>query len=134
MPTLDDLPTLAAVSASGDDLIPVYDLAGTGSCKVRKLSLNAVLGVATADITTGITSATAALTTRLNVTNLSANATGLVLPAASGSLREVIVVNPNATYTATVAAGSYIGAAAAIAASGGTARFLSNGTTWYRVA
>jgi hypothetical protein len=133
MPTLDDLPTLAAVSASGDDLIPVYDLTATGSSKVRKLSLNAVLGVATADITTGITSATAALTTRLNVTNLSANATGLVLPAASGSLREVIVINPNATYTATVAQ-TYIGAAAAIAASGGTARFLSNGTTWYRVA
>ena len=132
MPTLDDIPTLATAAPSGDDLFPIYEPSITGSSKVRKIALNQISGLSASEITTGITSATANLTTRLNVTNLSANATGLVLPAASGSVREVIVVNPNATFTATIAQ-PYVGNANALGASGGAARFMSDGTTWYRV-
>jgi len=57
MPTLDDLPTLAIASPTGDDLIPVFDLTAAGSSKVRKLPLNYILGVPSGDVTNGGTSA-----------------------------------------------------------------------------
>ena len=126
MPTLDDLPTLAPVSTSGDDLIPVYDLTATGSSKVRKLSLNAVMGIApTGEISTTAVSATA--TTR--VLTVTGTTSTITLPAASGVLREIIVINggSGAVTMSTLAAGS------ATVANATSARFLSNGTGWYRV-
>ena len=126
MPSLDDLPTLAPVSTSGDDLIPVYDLTATGSSKVRKLSLNAVMGIApTGEISTTAVSVTAA-TRVLTVTGTTSTIT---LPAASGVLREVIVINggSGAVTMSALAAGS------ATVSTATSARFLSNGTGWYRV-
>ena len=126
MPSLDDLPTLAPVSTSGDDLIPVYDLTATGSSKVRKLSLNAVMGIApTGEISTTAVSATA--TTR--VLTVTGTTSTITLPAASGVLREIIVINggSGAVTMSTLAAGS------ATVANATSARFLSNGTGWYRV-
>ena len=126
MPSLDDLPTLAPVSTSGDDLIPVYDLTATGSSKVRKLSLNSVLGIApTGEISTTAVSATA--TTR--VLTVTGTTSTITLPAASGVLREIIVINggSGAVTMSTLAAGS------ATVANATSARFLSNGTGWYRV-
>jgi hypothetical protein len=57
MPTLDDLPTLAAVFPTGDDLLPIYDLTGNGSSKVRKISVNQIGGLSADSVTTGGTSA-----------------------------------------------------------------------------
>jgi len=128
MPTLDDLPTLASVSVTGDDLIPVYDLTAEGSSKVRKLSLNSVLGIDPAS--TVSTSAAATFTVVNRVTVLTGGTTcTLTFPAASGVPRELIIINANSgTATApTLAAGS-TSILAAI-----SARFLSNGTGWYRV-
>lgn len=130
MPSLDDLPTLAPVSTSGDDLIPVYDLTATGSSKVRKLSLNAVMGIApTGEIATDTDGGAITITTRVQVISGGTTST-LTLPAATGVLREVIVINDAggiATISPALAAGNE-----AIAA-GSTARLLSNGTGWYRV-
>ena len=127
-PSLDDLPTLATVSTSGDDLIPVYDLMATGSSKVRKLALNSVLGLDPA----GTISSSAALTfTVVNrVTVLTGGTTcTLTFPAASGVLREVIIINANSgTATAPTLAAGALPILTAI-----SARFLSNGTGWYRV-
>ena len=129
-PSLDDLPTLAPVSTSGDDLIPVYDLTATGSSKVRKLSLNAVMGIApTGEIATDTDGGAITITTRVQVISGGTTST-LTLPAASGVLREVIVINDAggiAPISPALAAGNE-----AIAA-GDTARLLSNGTGWYRV-
>jgi hypothetical protein len=130
MPSLDDLPTLAPVSPSGDDLIPVYDLTATGSSKVRKLALNAVMGIApTGEIATDTDGGAITITTRVQVISGGTSST-LTLPAATGVLREVIVINDAggiATISPALAAGTE-----AIAA-GSTARLLSNGTGWYRV-
>lgn len=130
MPTLDDLPTLAPAATTGDDLIPVYDLMATGSSKVRKLSLNSILGIApTGEIATDTDGGAITITTRVQVISGGTTST-LTLPAASSVLREVIVINDAggiATISPALAAGNE-----AIAA-GDTARLLSNGTGWYRV-
>lgn len=142
MPTLDDLPTLATVSSTGDDLLPVYDLTATGSSKVRKLPLNSVLGLApTGDVVAGAGDA-AAVTTRLTIFSGRTAATAATLPAASGVLREVLVQNANTSSGAVTltspstnifASGSASASATNVVAINTTARFLSNGTSWYRV-
>ena len=54
MPTLDDLPTLASFTPSGDDLLPIYDLTADGSSKVRKVSLNQINGLSSSDVATSV--------------------------------------------------------------------------------
>jgi len=132
MPSLDDLPTLATVSVTGDDLIPVYDLTAAGSSKVRKLSLNAVLGLAPTGEVTASTAGTIAITTRVLFINAGSTST-LTLPAASGVLREVIVINGGSGTAAisTLVSGHAAGQSNILTAI--SARFLSNGTGWYRV-
>jgi hypothetical protein len=141
-PSLDDLPTLAALTPTGDDLFPIYDLTGTGSSKVRKVSLNQINGLSASE-TTGpaVLSNSTAISTRLSVNS---SGTTALLPVASGALRDIIIMNGNAgsAITVTVSGGTTNifssatsgGAAAAsitIPAST-TGRFLSNGTNWYR--
>jgi len=132
MPTLDDLPTLATVSITGDDLIPVYDLTAEGSSKVRKLSLNAVLGLAPTGEVTASAAGTIAISTRVLLIN-SGNTSTLTLPSASGVLREVIVIN-GGTGTAAISTlvSGHLAAQSNILTTI-SARFLSNGTGWYRV-
>jgi hypothetical protein len=142
MPSLDDLPTLATVSSTGDDLLPVYDLTATGSSKVRKLPLNSVLGLApTGDVVAGAGTGYA-VTTRLTIFSDRTAATAATLPAASGVLREVLVQNANtgsgavtltSPSTNIFASGSASASATNVVAINTTARFLSNGTSWYRV-
>jgi hypothetical protein len=143
MPTLDDLPTLAQIAApTGDDLFPIYDLTADGSSKVRKVSLNQINGLSATD-TTGpaVLSNAAAIATRLTINS---SGTTALLPVASGVLRDIIIMNGNASSVVTVTVSgattnifSSATAAGAAAASitiplSTTGRFLSNGTNWYR--
>jgi hypothetical protein len=128
MPTLDDLPTLATNSTpTGDDLIPVYDLTATGSSKVRKLPLNQINGLSAADV---VTAAAGTITIASRVLVISSGTTStLTLPAASGALRELFVINDgsNTATLPTLAAGTEA------VTTGTSAHLLSNGTGWYRV-
>jgi hypothetical protein len=138
MPTLDDLPTLATATSSGDDLIPVYDLTATGSSKVRKLALNSVLGLApTGDVVTAV-AGTLTVSTRLTLITSGTTST-VNLPLPSGVLRDIIVMNGGSgAATATSATANIKTSAATTAATtaaialGTTGRFLSDGTFWYR--
>lgn len=101
MPTLDDLPTLALVSPTGDDLIPVFDLTAGGSSKVRKLPLNYVLGVSPADVTTGGTSAVQTATAAAVIT--SGTITGItILTGGLYASAPVITVSGATTGAATL--------------------------------
>ena len=140
MPSLDDLPTLASFTPTGDDLLPIYDLTGEGSSKVRKVALNQINGLSASD-TTGpaVLSNATAISTRLTINS---SGTTALLPAASGVLRDIIIMNGNAGSAITVTSGATnifssatsggaVAASIAIPAST-TGRFLSNGTNWYR--
>ena len=141
MPTLDDIPTLATAAPSGDDLFPIYEPSTTGSSKVRKIALNQINGLTASTDVTGpaVLSNATAVTTRLSINS---SGTTALLPAASGALRDIIIMNGNAgsalavtsgatnIYTSTTSGGA-IGSTASIPAST-TGRFLSDGTNWYR--
>lgn len=129
MPTLDDLPTLAPTNATtGDDLIPVYDLTATGSSKVRKVSLNTIMGIApSGEITTTIGGAITISTRVLVITG--GTTSTITLPAASGTLREIYIINDNSG-TATLPT---LAAGTEAILTGTSAHLLSNGTGWYRV-
>jgi hypothetical protein len=128
MPTLDDLPTLAASTPTGDDLLPLYDLTAEGSSKVRKVSLNAIMGLASSEITTDADAGSITISTRVLVISGGSTST-LTLPAASGALREIIVIN-DGSGTATLPT---LAAGTEAITTGTSARLLSNGTGWYRV-
>ena len=132
MPSLDDTPILATASPTGDDLIPVYDLTATGSSKVRKLSLNAVMGIAPTGEITASAAGTITIATRVLFINSGTTST-LTLPAATGVLREVIVINGGSGTAAisTLVTGHLAAQSNILTAT--SARFLSNGTGWYRV-
>jgi hypothetical protein len=138
MPTLDDLPTLAAITPSGDDLFPIYDLTGTGSSKVRKVALNQINGLSsTGDV---VTAAAGTITVTSKLTLITSGTTSTVnLPLPSGVIRDIIVMNGGSgTATATSATANIRTSPAPTAATtaailtGTTARFLSDGTIWYR--
>ena len=128
MPTLDDLPTLATATPTGDDLIPLYDLTADGSSKVRKVALNQINGLSSGEITTAA-AGTITISTRVLVISSGTSST-LTLPAASGSLREIFVVNDgsSAATLPTLAAGNES------ITHETSAHLLSDGTGWYRVA
>jgi hypothetical protein len=128
MPTLDDLPTLAAITPSGDDLFPIYDLTGTGSSKVRKVSLNQINGLSAADIVTDTDGGNITIASRVQVISGGSTST-LTLPAASGALRELFVIN-DGSGTATLPT---LAAGNELVTTGTSAHLLSNGTGWYRV-
>jgi hypothetical protein len=140
-PSLDDLPTLAQIAVpTGDDLLPIYDLTGTGSSKVRKVSLNQINGVSANDVVLGAGDA-AVVATRLVIFSGRTAATAATIPAASGVLRDIIIQNANTSsgavtvtspstniYTSSSASAS----ATSVIAIATTARYLSDGTNWYR--
>lgn len=140
MPTLDDLPVIATLTdPSGGDFIPISDTsaATNGPSKVRKLPLNAVLGVSSSDVTIDTDGGTITAT---RLTFITGGTTSTVnIPAPSGNLREIIVMNGgsgNATVTAATAtirtAAAPTAATTSVVSAGATARFLSDGTSWYR--
>lgn len=138
MPTLDDIPTLSSVtSPTGDDLLAVYDPNTTGSSKVRKVALNTIFGLASTDVASSV-AGTIAVTTKLTLI-VSGTTSTVNIPAASGVLRDIIIMNGgsgNATVTSATAniitSLATTAATTAVLGTTGTARFLSNGTNWYR--
>ena len=138
MPTLDDLPTLAQIAApTGDDLFPIYDLTADGSSKVRKVSLNQINGLSATDVVLAAGDA-AVVATRLVIFS---GRTAATIPAASGVIRDLIIQNANTLsgavtvtspstniYTSASASAS----ATSVIAIATTARYLSDGTNWYR--
>jgi hypothetical protein len=129
MPTLDDIPTLAAVSTvTGDDLFPVFDPTATGSSKVRKIALNQINGLNADDVVTDADAGSITISSRVLVISGGTTST-LTLPAASGALRELFVVN-DGSGTATLPT---LAAGTEAVTAGTSAHLLSNGTGWYRV-
>lgn len=127
MPTLDDIPILPLATPTGDDLIPISDPNSTSSSKVSAIRLNQISGLSSTDIASSAAGTITISTRVLAIT--SGSASTLTLPAASGVLREVIVINGGSGTAgiSTVTAGSNQIATTV------SARFLSNGTGWYRV-
>lgn len=128
MPTLDDLPTLANATPTGDDLIPLYDLTADGSSKVRKVALNQINGISSGEITTDVDAGNITISTRVLVISGGSTST-LTLPAASGALRELFVIN-DGSGTATLPT---LAAGTEAITTGTSAHLLSDGTGWYRV-
>ena len=138
MPTLDDLPTLAALSPTGDDLLPIYDLTANGSSKVRKVSLNLINGLSDSEITL-VAAGTITVTTRLTLITSGTTST-VNLPLPSGALRSLNIMNGgsgNATLTSATAniktAAATTAATTSVLAGTTPTRLLSDGTFWYRV-
>ena len=138
MPTLDDLPTLAAITPTGDDLLPIYDLTANGSSKVRKVSVNQINGLSGSDITL-VAGGTITVTTRLTLITSGTTST-VNLPLPSGALRVLNIMNGgsgNATLTSAIAniktAAAPTAATTSVLAGVTPTRLLSDGTFWYRV-
>jgi hypothetical protein len=141
MPTLDDLPTLSPVATvSGDDLLPVFDPTATGSSKIRRLALNQINGLSASDVVLAAGDA-AVVATRLVIFSGRTAATAATLPAASGVLRDIILQNANTSSGAVTVtspsaniytSSSATPASTSVIAVATTARYLSDGTNWYR--
>jgi hypothetical protein len=138
MPTLDDLPTLATLTPTGDDLLPIYDLTADGSSKVRKVSLNQINGLSDSEITL-VAAGTITVTTRLTLITSGTTST-VNLPLPSGALRVLNIMNGgsgNATLTSATAniktAAAPTAATTSVLAGTTPTRLLSDGTFWYRV-
>jgi len=138
MPTLDDAPTIAPIAAAdlaGADLLQVFSNALR---KPKTASITSLIsannrltgygGILSTD--TISTSAAASFTVVNRVTVLTGGTTcTLTFPAASGVLRELIIINSNSGS----ATAPTLGAGSTTIATTVSARFLSNGTSWYRV-
>jgi hypothetical protein len=156
MPTLDDLPTLAAISGlSSDDLFPIYDLTATGSSKVRKVALDTITGLSSVQTVSVADSASAKAITAtsplvfINGAFTSTSVAGVAtvtLPDPTGTLRDVAISSGFSSFgtatlvVATPTAGTlftFASASGVTSVSGystnNIVRFRSNGTNWYRV-
>lgn len=117
-----------------------------GSAPVVRTSDGVTTGIAhlaTGDVGSNITTTSQAVSTRLTIFSGRTAATAATIPAASGTLRELIIQNANTSsgaVTVTSPSTNIFGAASASAtatsviAIATVARFLSDGTSWYRVA
>jgi len=155
MPTLDDLPILASLTPTGDDLLPIYDLTGSGSSKVRKIAVDTISGLSSVQTATipGSTATAFAVTAAAPLVALYGAFTGLsgivtvTLPNPTGQLRDVAissgftsatgtptltVTSPTASTLFTFASASGVTSVSGYA-SNNIVRFRSNGTNWYRV-
>lgn len=139
MPSLDDLPSIQPVlTVAGGDLIPFYDKSELDG-PVKKLRINQIMGLSATDVAT-ISGTTGTVSTRVTVCT-STSAITLTLPAASGELREVILLKAGITSAITanragsdvIVSGTSVSATSISVAAGLAARLLSDGTTWYHV-
>jgi hypothetical protein len=130
MPTLDDIPILPVATPTGDDLIPISDPNSTSSSKVSAIRLNQISGLNAGEIASVAASTSPAIAISTRVLAITSGvASTLTLPAASGNLREIMVINDgsgSATLPTLAAGNETIN-------TGSHARVLSNGTGWYRV-
>lgn len=106
-----------------------------------QIKVNMVLGLGSASVTLAAGDA-AVVSKRLTVFSGRTAATAATIPAASGDLRELFIQNANTSSGAVTvtspstniyAAGSASAAATNVIAIATCARFLSDGTNWYRV-
>ena len=139
MPTLDDAPTISPIAAAdlaGADLVQVFSdaLRKPKTATITSLiSANSRLtgygGILSTD--TISTSAAATFTVVNRITVLTGGTTcTLTFPAASGTLRDITIINSNSGS----ATAPTLGAGSVTIAATVSARFLSNGTSWYRTA
>jgi hypothetical protein len=143
MPTLDDIPTLAPLTPTGDDLLPIFDVTADSSCHVRKVALNQINGLSASDAAApAVLTNAAAITTRLVINSTGTTA---LLPLASGVLRDIIIMNGNSAsalavstvnnttniFSSTTPNGAAANSVNIPLSTAG--RFFSNGTNWYRV-
>jgi len=128
------LPTRTA-STGAEQLVTIAD------GNEVNLKLNGVLGLLSGEVTLAAGNA-AVVAGRLTVFSGRTAATAATIPAASGNLRELIIQNANTSSGAVTvtspstniyAAGSASAAATNVIAVATCARFLSDGTNWYRV-
>lgn len=136
MPRLDDLTILASASTvAGNDLIPLADVSATTPTQVRKLPVYGLLGLQSTDVATQGDATT--VSTRLVV--VTGTTPTVTLPAAAGSLRQVIIMNTASGAATIEGAGSeniLTGTANALnisVATGKSAILLSDGTRWYHI-
>lgn len=150
MPSLDDLPILAALGAaaatpvSAGDLLPLYDVsaatAGNGGRSSVKRTTVGVLRGAGAGESTTVSGTSATISTPITVCT-STSAVALTLPAASGDLRKLYVLKASITSAITVSragsdvivSGTSVSATSVSVTAGLAAIFISDGTTWYHV-
>jgi len=119
-------------------LPPLTTLAGSEAFAVvadrrnlKGITVNQLMGLSSADATAS-TGTSFTVSTRLTQST-NAGAVAGTLPAATGALREVIIVNTGSSLGAvTMSSTSTIVGLTTIAIST-SGRFLSNGTSWYRV-
>lgn len=139
MPTLDDLPSIQPIlTVDGGDLAPIYDKSDIDG-PVKKLRVNQILGLSPTDVTT-VSGTSATISTRVTVCT-STSAVALTLPAASGNLREIIILKASGTSTATatrvgsdvIVTGTSVSGTSVDVLPGLAARLLSDGTKWYHV-
>jgi hypothetical protein len=140
MPTLDDIPTLAPLTPTGDDLLPIYDVTADSSSHIRKVALNQINGLSASEA-----AAPAAFTNGTPIATrlvINSSGTAALLPLATGVLRDIIILNghsaalavtsgANNIFSSTTALGAVANSVNIPASTAG--RFLSNGTNWYRV-
>ena len=139
MPTLEDLPSIQPIlTVDGGDLAPIYDKSDIDG-PVKKLRVNQILGLSPTDVTT-VSGNSATISTRVTVCT-STSAVALTLPAASGDLRELIILKASVTSTATatragsdvIVTGTSVSGTLVAVLPGLAARLLSDGTKWYHV-
>jgi hypothetical protein len=128
MPTLDDISILQRVVPTGDDLIPIVDPNSTGSTQARAIPLNSISGLNAGEIATDTDGGSITISTRVTVIS-GGSTSSLTLPAASGALRELFIINDGSGSATlpTLAAGTEA------ITTGTSAHLMSNGTGWYRV-
>lgn len=106
-------------------------------------NLRGVTVLSSADVAANVTTDAQAVTTRMTVFSGRTAATAATIPDATGSLRELFIMNTNTSsgaVTLTSPATNMFSAANAsavatcVVAINTTVRLLSNGTNWYRVA
>ena len=141
MPTLDDIPTLATLSSpAAGDFIPVSDTSadGAGPSKVRKLPVSSIIGIDSSEVTLDTDGGTITAT---RLTLISGGTVSTVnIPAPSGDLREIFVLNGGSGDATVTAATATIKTAAASTAATTyvistdiTAHLISDGSFWYVV-
>jgi hypothetical protein len=138
MPTLDDAPTISPIVAAdlaGADLVQVFSdsLRKPKTASITSLiSANSRLSGYGGILATDTISSSAATT--FTVVNRVTVLTGgtvctLTFPAATGTLRDISIINSNSGSATTPA----LGAGSTTIVATASARFLSNGTSWYRI-
>lgn len=95
---------------------------------LKGITINQLMGLSSGDVASVASASAVTIANRLTVIT-GTTSTTLTFPAASGALRELIIINSStaALTLPTLAAGS------STTWSSSAARFLSNGTGWYRV-